>query len=404
MKSKEERYYSLIQDRKKCTRCLHNPDMTLQNLSASDFPWLNKKKRYDSKYLNPWSGWQGNLSSNLLIVGNDWNSIKNVQEHKDDYDCNQEYDSDEKLCYLDPVNKQIIRYVNKYIGIKMERQCSKATTNEIFLTEAFLCLKDKNKKTNKDWEKQVTWECFRNCSPLLRKTIDLLFPKDVNKKCAVVTFGKPSTFSVLYVYWDELSEKLKTELENFGIEKKEDLEGTSFLKDFKVEEFNELIDVSNKNYGFALHKNINTMKFENVKLFPVDHPAWDIFNRGKYRNVTHDRDWGEKQVEKDWRTIRKYLNSTSHNSEYTNNSSLVLTEIVNLKSLTLEKVIEVIKQNKIRYRWTNKDKDIFLIDFGWYFKQRKGYVAFRKKDSKGKYFTIGLKTREDFDDVLSEIL
>lgn len=71
MDSKAERYIELVQRRKCCSRCkdeLCNPAL------------LSGYRNFDTE-IGPWSRWQGNLNANLMIVGQDWGTVKYLREH-----------------------------------------------------------------------------------------------------------------------------------------------------------------------------------------------------------------------------------------------------------------------------------------------------------------------------------
>ena len=53
---KQAKYQRLVQLRKQCRDC----------------PDLVNPSRYDSTQIGPWSRWQGNLETELMIVGQDW--------------------------------------------------------------------------------------------------------------------------------------------------------------------------------------------------------------------------------------------------------------------------------------------------------------------------------------------
>lgn len=62
---KIEAYKSLVEKRKDCSLCngLSNPAAVANG-------------KYDSNEIGPWSLWQANLNTNLLVVGQDWGDVK----------------------------------------------------------------------------------------------------------------------------------------------------------------------------------------------------------------------------------------------------------------------------------------------------------------------------------------
>jgi len=157
--SKVEEYHKLIEERKNCTKCVSNKKVSMINISSFDL--INKNKRYDSKYLCPWSCWQGNLDSNLIIIGNDWASLEYLSRNKKHYKNN--------VCKKDQTNEKIRKYVDKFINKKIDPPSEISNSNQIFMTQAVLCIKNKNIKTNQDWKQTKTCpqECFKKCSELL---------------------------------------------------------------------------------------------------------------------------------------------------------------------------------------------------------------------------------------------
>jgi len=58
-------YRVLVEERKTCRVCegLINPSDCAGGV-------------YDSEHIGPWSRWQGNLDSELMVVGQDWGDVK----------------------------------------------------------------------------------------------------------------------------------------------------------------------------------------------------------------------------------------------------------------------------------------------------------------------------------------
>lgn len=68
---KRELYYKLVQARKNCHLCngLTNPSECNSGI-------------YDSDQIGPWTLWQGNLDSKIMIIGQDWGDTKYFLENK----------------------------------------------------------------------------------------------------------------------------------------------------------------------------------------------------------------------------------------------------------------------------------------------------------------------------------
>ncbi|MBN1860402.1 MAG: hypothetical protein JW840_02955 [Candidatus Thermoplasmatota archaeon] len=285
----EQRYRNLVMDRKECTLCEKNKLVSMVNIS--NISWFNKQKKFDTEYLGPWSEWQGNLDSDLIIIGNDWASVEYLKIHKEEYLISS--------CREEPTNSKIRRYVQECIGKEISNPTI-STTNQIFLTQAVLCLKDKNLLTQESWDHDITAprECFDHCSKFLKATIELIFPReDNNKRGAVVSLSQRSTEIILNLFYEEL-------MKNGWIEKLKsidfDLACSRKSPDFMMNNhtLNKLIDVDS---GIPL--------YNEVRLFPMQHPSRDCANRSKKEKAKKERGYWAEVVEEDWRRVGKYLYS-----------------------------------------------------------------------------------------------
>jgi len=148
-------YRALVEERKACRVCskLTNP------ADCPDGP-------YDSDQLGPWTLWQGNLDSELMVVGQDWG--------------NQAYFVTNRGRDLaeNPTNKTLQELL-KSIGVDIEKPTPQDSGGgNIFFTNAVLCLKQEGGMQGKT---DQTW--FKNCSLFLRRTIEIVRPK------VIVTLG-----------------------------------------------------------------------------------------------------------------------------------------------------------------------------------------------------------------------
>jgi uracil-DNA glycosylase family 4 len=141
-------YSELVKARKSCNLCvgLTNPSKVLNGA-------------YDSKQIGPWSRWQGNLNSKILIVGQDWGGISFFENNMG----------------LEPLrnktNDTLVQLLNS-IGITVKLPNGRDTIGEVFLTNAILCLKDGNLQA------PVQSQWFTTCGKrFLRPLIDLMCPK-----------------------------------------------------------------------------------------------------------------------------------------------------------------------------------------------------------------------------------
>jgi uracil-DNA glycosylase len=154
--NKIKAYQDLVNSRKACQLCdgLTNPSAINDGI-------------FDSNHIGPWSRWQGNLNSELMIIGQDWGDIKYFQDNKG-------YEKD------DNPSNNMIRSLLASIDIEIPQPSkSNETKNPIFLTNAILCLK----KGGLSGPVKKRW--FDNCGHnFLRPLIGIMQPK------IVVTLGK----------------------------------------------------------------------------------------------------------------------------------------------------------------------------------------------------------------------
>jgi uracil-DNA glycosylase len=164
--NKEIAYRNLVQSRKNCYLCkgLTNPAEYDNGI-------------FDSDHIGPWSRWQGNLNTQLLIIGQDWGDTGYFQRNG-----GHEVDNN-------PSNKTI-RELLASIEIPIgPPSASNLGMSSIFLTNAILCLKEGGLGA------EVKREWFNNCGHhFLKPLIEIISPK------VVVSLGKYAyeTISKLY--------------------------------------------------------------------------------------------------------------------------------------------------------------------------------------------------------------
>lgn len=132
---------------------------------------------HDSDQIGPWSLWQGNLSADLLVVGQDWGDTRYFIKNKG------------RESPRNPTNEtlmELLRSIGIAIGGPTPRD---AGGGILFLTNAVLCLKGGGLQA------KVKPQWFANCaSRFLRPTIDLIAPK------VVVTLGEQAYRAITAVY------------------------------------------------------------------------------------------------------------------------------------------------------------------------------------------------------------
>lgn len=158
-------YQELVSRRKLCKRCsgLINPSFVENGI-------------FDSNQIGPWSLWQGNLTTKILVVGQDWGDVKYLIEHKGrDRDNN-------------PTNQNLIKLLAS-IGIKIEGPDSRIENDLLFFTNAILCLKQGGLSAS------VKEEWFVNCGELfLKPLIEIIRPK------IIIGLGKRAYDIIMRLY------------------------------------------------------------------------------------------------------------------------------------------------------------------------------------------------------------
>jgi len=137
----------LVADRKTCALCqgLENPARCAGG-------------KYDSDEIGVWSGWQGGLDALVMIVGQDWGSVRNFLKQKG---IDEASETIKTLCMLLAL-----------AGLKAELPSGRTQRGELFCTNTVLCLKcgDDQSKLRSEW--------IRNCCEhFLRRQIETIQPK-----------------------------------------------------------------------------------------------------------------------------------------------------------------------------------------------------------------------------------
>jgi len=159
--NKESAYKSLVKKRKSCSLCdgLRNPAII-------------EKGKLDSNEIGPWSVWQGNLNSKIVVVGQDWGDTNYFKKFKGrDQPSNN------------PTNENLQKLL-KIIGINIKKPCE-SQDHTIFLTNLILCLKKGGLQgpVEDDW--------FHNCCSFFVSLIEIIQPK------LIIALGKKVTESIL---------------------------------------------------------------------------------------------------------------------------------------------------------------------------------------------------------------
>jgi uracil-DNA glycosylase len=164
--NKDIAYSALVQKRKICHRC-----EGLTNPAEID------KGIFDSDNIGPWSLWQGNLNTQLMIIGQDWGDTGTFRRYS-----GREPDNNQ--------TNKTIRELLASIEISVPPPSpSDLGANTIFLTNAILCLKEGGLGAT------VKGEWFNNCGPhYLKPLIEIISPK------VVVSLGVPAYETICKQY------------------------------------------------------------------------------------------------------------------------------------------------------------------------------------------------------------
>ena len=153
-------YIDLVNKRKDCRLCLG-----LTNPADVD------NGHYDRDHIGPWSTWQGNINSPIVVIGQDWGSPEVFRHSKGLEPYCSENDRNTNGMLVDLLGS---------IGIKIERPNGRhETTGKLFFTNAILCLK------HGDAQAPVKDEWFQTCG--IEFIVPLLL---VLEPFAVITLGE----------------------------------------------------------------------------------------------------------------------------------------------------------------------------------------------------------------------
>ena len=144
---KQLQYNQLVSLRKSCDVCkgLKNPSQV-------------EKGSFDSTEIGPWTTWQGNLDSRLMLIAQDWGHVGNFIRLRGT-DINSE------------TNKTLKRLF-EIADLELTMPLSEIRKNLYFFTNAILCLKEGNDQA------PVKREWYCNCGPrFLKPLIEIIKPK-----------------------------------------------------------------------------------------------------------------------------------------------------------------------------------------------------------------------------------
>lgn len=142
-------YAELVARRKVCRACAE-----LTNPSTVD------DGAFDSDHIGPWSRWQGNLSADLMVIGQDWGDTRYFRRFKG-------LDEDRN-----PTNRTLMSLLQS-TGLIIGPPSSAGSNSRVFFTNAVLCLKEGGLQG----PVRAAW--FQNCAPFLRRQVEIIAPRVV---------------------------------------------------------------------------------------------------------------------------------------------------------------------------------------------------------------------------------
>jgi uracil-DNA glycosylase family 4 len=154
---KQTPYRKLVEDRKACKLC----DGHLQNASRI------ANGIHDSDRVGSFTQWQGNLDSPLVLVAQDFSDIAGFENYRGWAG----HDVQTNINLVD---------LFKCAGLHIDLPEHGKPGDSLFFTNAVLCMKSGEKNGR---QQSIAASCFTNCSPFLKRSIELVAPS------VVVTLG-----------------------------------------------------------------------------------------------------------------------------------------------------------------------------------------------------------------------
>ena len=153
MDQKRRQYKALVGLRQQCQEC---PTLVNQSQVNGGI--------YDSPHIGAWSSWQGNLNAPLLLVGQDWGTVRVFQQFRG---------IDPPLQSKRGTNENLMELM-EVAGFHIEPS-GREQEGQVFFTNAVLCL-----KVSENMQAPVLQECFDRCGrKFLRPLIEIIHPKVV---------------------------------------------------------------------------------------------------------------------------------------------------------------------------------------------------------------------------------
>jgi len=166
--TKQSRYMHLVQARKACPLCKG----CLVNASQI------AGGRYDLNEIGPYSIWQGNLDSKILVVAQDFSDVAGFGKYFG-------------RAGADVMTNRNLQRLLDSAGVKIAAPTRHTSDDVLFFTNAVLCMKSGAEGGR---QQDIPRRCFKNCSVFLRETIEIVAPS------LVVTLGAKALDAVRFAF------------------------------------------------------------------------------------------------------------------------------------------------------------------------------------------------------------
>lgn len=173
---KQRAYGELVATRKECSVCSGD----LENASRIGGGFL------DSERIGPYTQWQGNLDSPIVLVAQDFGDVRRFRKYRGWAGSDVQ------------TNLNLVELVRE-AGFKIAPPKYREPNDLLFFTNAVLCMKISDHRGRQE---DVPARCYVNCVPFLRRTIEIVEPR------AVVTLGRAALETVCHAYQLHLHSEL----------------------------------------------------------------------------------------------------------------------------------------------------------------------------------------------------
>lgn len=209
MKSKE--FDDLIKQMGKCQKCLNmhkgEKDCSLINIYEQEEFALNIP--------SIWTDWPNRLDANIMIIGQDWGPIRDMQRLNQEYLKSMSKDSWKALMESEKslTKKMLTKYLLESAKIN-NINTTEDYINNIYITNAIMCARKGN---NYRGDNIKLKECTLNCREYLKRQIEIVKPK------VIMTLGYYPLLSIASVYGFVIPNTMREVIQNMPVIKMDDL-------------------------------------------------------------------------------------------------------------------------------------------------------------------------------------